>query len=31
MIDLQETIRQMTGNAEAIRALAQTFSDEQAQ
>ena len=30
MIHLQEIIRQLAGNAEAIRALAQTFSAEQA-
>lgn len=30
MINLQETIHQLAANAEAIRALAQTFSDEQA-
>jgi len=31
MINLQEMIHQLAANAEAIRALAQTFSDEQAQ
>jgi hypothetical protein len=31
MLNLQEIIRQLTGNAVAIRALAQTFADEQAQ
>ncbi|NLG51790.1 MAG: DinB family protein [Chloroflexi bacterium] len=30
MINLDEVIRQLTNNAEAIRALAQTISDEQA-
>jgi len=31
MLDLQELIRQLASNAQAVRALAQTFSDEQAQ
>ncbi|MFH1085349.1 MAG: DinB family protein [Chloroflexota bacterium] len=31
MLNLQDSIRQLASNAEAIRALAQTFSDEQAQ
>ena len=31
MLNLQDLIRQLTSNAVAIRALAQTFSDEQAQ
>ena len=31
MINVDETIRQLTGNAEAMRALVQTISEEQAQ
>jgi len=31
MIDINDIVRQMSGNAEAIRALMQTVSDEQAQ
>ena len=31
MINTEEIIRQLTGNAEAVRALVQTISDEQAQ
>ena len=31
LIDLNETIRQLAGNAQAIRSLVQTISDEQAQ
>jgi uncharacterized damage-inducible protein DinB len=30
MIDIKEIVRQLTGNAEAMRALVQTISDEQA-
>jgi len=31
MINIEEIVRQLTGNAEAMRALVQAISDEQAQ